>query len=292
MDKRFNKVGFIFGKFINSYVEGGRFIRFPCGQLEAFVISNSLIDWSNKEKIEEEFNDKTYNYFKKVISPYNHKWIKWWVMEIVRNKFIIYEEDKNMEECPISFGETNCITMCGHRFDRGSLYKANEEIKLGMFHKCPMCRSTLSQGKIKNKYFSRLITNEPFTECICNKRYYEKGSNKVRFCGNGFIGEGSSCYICRHKNKNSYEEFYTHRFIDTYNVYIDSDNEGYYIVDNMGQEFRDYNKFISEGHYGSDYGESASSDNQEVIATLDFVVEGGLNVSVIDEEIEIEDLNL
>ena len=288
MEKRFNKVGFIFGKFINSFVEGGFFVKFPQNQLTSFVISNSLIDWSNKQKIKEEFSDNTYNYFVELKSPYNYKWVNWWKNEIIRNNYIVYKEE-DIECCVCMDKKCNVETMCGHSFCENCLKEANKDIELEMFKKCPLCRETLSKRKSKSNKFYKEITNEPFTECICNKRYFGKNSNQVHFCGNHFIGKGDTCYICKKQRDDALQEYNVRRFIDNYNVYIDSDNQGYYVVDNVGQEFYDITTFLNNGHFGSDYGNSDSEDssNELDIETLDFVVEGGLEVSVIDEDLQI-----
>ena len=271
MEGRFNKVGFIFGEFINSFVEGGFFVKFPQNQLSSFVISNSLIDWSNKKKIEEEFNDDTYNYFKKVISPYNYKWVNWWKNEVVRDCFIVYQEEES--ECCICMDrKCDVETMCSHSFCKICLEETNKNIEVEMFKKCPMCRETISKGRNKNMKFYKEITNEPFTHRICNKRFFGKNSNQVQFCGNHFIGKGDTCYTCLKEKHIASNDYRINRFIEVYNVYIDSDNNGYYIVDNLGEEFYDISDFFNSGTFGSEYGSDSDSETEVQLDIVDLTL--------------------
>ena len=190
----------LINNFFLSYYNGERFLKGCPNNIVGFVISNHTIDWGDKEKLEEEFNDTTYNYFVKLKEPSN-KYTNWWKQEYLSKHFetIITKEEKH-SECSICLNKINNIvkTKCNHLFCKSCLEKWLDEKLIPNEHNCPLCRK---ENNVLYPFYQKgFVKNEIYKTCNRTKRTFKGTMIFHSKCNNFFITndiDNEVCYCCK-----------------------------------------------------------------------------------------------
>ena len=206
----------VFNNFLNQFINKDNQFNYYCpNRLTGFVISNAMIDWSNSKEVQEEFKDKTYNYFKEVVKYYR-PYYEWYKQEYLRDNH--YEKLSKLKEddCSICLEklETNITELkCEHQFHLKCIESCFEDDVYPNYNKCPLCRR---QNKKWFPFYLKVYESKEnliYKNCKRSKNNKEaNGLYHYKKCNRGYstsINSNIFCYICEWETYlNSVEEVY------------------------------------------------------------------------------------
>lgn len=232
-------------EFFSQYYRDNQFVSYCETDLIAFVITNHTLEWLDKEKVNENMKDITYNYFgglhylgednlpkNEISNSYRY----WWKQEYLKvNHFEILDEKLNKYElcsiCLDILNDKDCVkTNCGHIFHSECLNSWNKTKELPNKHSCPLCRTE------NKKWF-------PF-----EKRVHKEKNLNMKFCSRTFRNGGSfhKCNAFFLENKET-----------KFNVCWSCKWESY------EKKIEDsYISLLPNGDYHSDYNSSSDSESE------------------------------